>query len=202
MGTTPLEESIREESRKAIDAAREAEASRTGAFEEECDAEIARFRERTEEETRARIRQEAFKLKNRSILERKKRRLTFVEEFITGIVEDAVAGIGKDRRYGTFLADTVVDAATRLQGSLEVGLREEDLVRREEIMEALTAAGKEPEIVITRDDGIRWGGCIVRDLREGRILNSTIERIYYRKSPAVRRAIMGMLKEKGLAIEE
>ena len=198
MGTTPLEESIREESRKAIEAVREAEASRIGELDEEYNAEIARFRERTEEETRARIRQEEFKLKNRSILERKKKRLTFVEEFITGIVKDAVADIGKDRRYGKFLSDTIVAGAERMNGEVEVGLRKEDLARREDILEALTAAGKRPDIVIAGDDGIRWG---VRDLREGRILNSTIERIYYRKSPAVRRAIMGMLKEKGLAVE-
>lgn len=201
MGTTPLEESIREESRKAIAAVGEAEASRIRELDEEWDAEIARFREQTEAQTRERIRQEEFKLKNRSILERKKRRLSFVEDFIAGIVEDAVAEIGKDRRYGKFLVDTVVDAATRLQGSLEVGLRQADMARREEIVEALAAAGKNSDVVITPDGGIRWGGCIVRDIRGGRILNSTIERIYYRKSSAIRRAVMGMLKEKGLVIE-
>ncbi|HPJ92343.1 MAG TPA: hypothetical protein PLU81_03915 [Deltaproteobacteria bacterium] len=199
MDRTPLENSIWEESRSAIQAIKDKEAARIQELDAACDAEIAAFEDKIEEQTRSRIHQEVFKLKNRGIVERRKNKLRVVEEFITSIVDEAVKGIRQDARYQNFLIDAIRDALEKINGSAEVGLKKEDLVFREELMAAVKDKGKKPEVAISNNDTIVWGGCIVRDAAGGRIFNSTIERIYYRKSPAIRREVVLILKERGLA---
>ena len=199
MDRTPLENSIWEESRSAIQAIKDKEAARIQELDAACDAEIAAFKDKIEEQTRSRIQQEVFKLKNRGIVERRKNRLHVVEEFITSIVDEAVKGIRHDARYKKFLVDAFRDALKKINGSAEVGLKKEDLVFREEIMAAVKDKSKGPEVAISNNDTIVWGGCIVHDAAGGRIFNSTIERIYYRKSPAIRREVVRILKERGLA---
>jgi len=199
MDRTPLENSIWEESRSAIQAIKDKEAARIQELDAACDAEIAAFEDKIEEQTRSRIHQEVFKLKNRGIVERRKNKLRVVEEFITSIVDEAVKGIRQDARYQNFLIDAICDALEKINGSAEVGLKKEDLVFREELMAAVKDKGKKPEVAISNNDTIVWGGCIVRDAAGGRIFNSTIERIYYRKSPAIRREVVLILKERGLA---
>jgi len=199
MDRTPLENSIWEESRSAIQAIKDKEAARIQELDAACDAEIAAFEDKIEEQTRSRIHQEVFKLKNRGIVERRKNKLRVVEEFITSIVDEAVKGIRQDARYQNFLIDAIRDVLEKINGSAEVGLKKEDLVFREELMAAVKDKGKKPEVAISNNDTIVWGGCIVRDAAGGRIFNSTIERIYYRKSPAIRREVVLILKERGLA---
>ncbi|HOO36742.1 MAG TPA: hypothetical protein PLV78_00380 [Deltaproteobacteria bacterium] len=194
-----MENSIWEESRSAIQAIKDKEAARIQELDAACDAEIAAFEDKIEEQTRSRIHQEVFKLKNRGIVERRKNKLRVVEEFITSIVDEAVKGIRQDARYQNFLIDAIRDALEKINGSAEVGLKKEDLVFREELMAAVKDKGKKPEVAISNNDTIVWGGCIVRDAAGGRIFNSTIERIYYRKSPAIRREVVLILKERGLA---
>ena len=199
MDKTPLESSIWEESRSAIQAIRDKEAAHIKELDAACDAEIAAFKDRIEEQTRSRIQQEVFKLKNRGIVERRKHKLHAVEEFITSIVDEAVNGIRHDVRYQNFLIDAIRDALENIRDSAEVSLKKEDLVFREEIMDAVQNAGNGPEVAISNNDTIVWGGCIVHDAAGGRIFNSTIERIYFRKSPAIRREVVRILREKGFA---
>ena len=199
MDKTPLESSIWEESRSAIQAIRDKEAAHIKELDAACDAEIAAFKDRIEEQTRSRIQQEVFKLKNRGIVERRKHKLHAVEEFITSIVDEAVNGIRHDVRYQNFLIDAIRDALENIRDSAEVSLKKEDLVFREEIMAAVKDNSKGPEVAISNNDTIVWGGCIVHDAAGGRIFNSTIERIYFRKSPAIRREVVRILREKGFA---
>jgi vacuolar-type H+-ATPase subunit E/Vma4 len=199
MDRTPLESSIWEESRSAIQAIRDKEAACIQELDAACDAEIAAFKDKIEEQIRSRIQQEVFKLKNRGIVERRKNKLHVVEEFITSIVDEAVRGIRQDARYQNFLVDAIRDALEKINGSADVSLKKEDLVFREEIMAVVMDKGKGPVVAISNNDTIVWGGCIVHDAAGGRIFNSTIERIYYRKSPAIRREVVRILKERGLA---
>jgi hypothetical protein len=199
MDKTPLESSIWEESRSAIAAIKERETVQIQELDAACDAEIAAFSQQIEAQTRSRIQQEVFKVKNRGIVQRKKHKLRFVEEFITRIVDEAVKGIRNDARYKNFLIDALSDALGRMQDTAEVGLKQEDLAFRKEIMDAMHNAGKGPNIVVTDDDTIVWGGCIVHDLSGGRIFNATIERIYFRKSQAIRREVVRILRERGFA---
>lgn len=199
MEKTPLESSIWEESRSAIQAIRDKEAARIQELDAACDAEIAAFKDKNEEQTRSRIQQEVFKLKNRGIVERRKHRLHIVEDFITGIVDEAAKTIRHDARYRNFLVDAIRNALEKIQDSAQVCLKKDDLVFREEIMAVVKDEGNGPDVAISNNDTIVWGGCIVHDAAGGRIFNSTIERIYFRKSPAIRREVARILKERGFA---
>ena len=165
-----------------------------------CASEIAAFKEENETQTHSRIQQEIFKLKNRSVLERKKHKLLVVEEFITRIVDETIKGIRNDVRYRNFLVGAIRDALGKMKDLAEVGLTGKDLAFRDEIMNVLKNAGTKPDIVITGDDTIGWGGCVVHDITGGRIFNSTIERIYFRKHSAIRREVVRILREKGSAL--
>ncbi len=197
MDKTPLESSIREESERTIHAIREKEASEIRHLDEAFATEIEGFRMKNDAETDARISQELSRLENRGILERKKHRLGIIEEFINRIVDEAVREMRNAQRYRTFLLKAVCDAVSLIRGRAEVGLKGEDLVFEKEIMDALKAASFNPDIAIQEDGAIKWGGCIVHDESGGYIFNGTIERIYFRKSPTIRREVVRVLKEKG-----
>lgn len=196
-----LESSIREESERIIGATKEKEISEIKELEEACAKEIEDFRKKTEAETAAKIAEELSKLENKSILESKKFKLRAIEDFINHIVEDAVKEIRDNNpRYKTFLLDAVLNVADQIQDRVEVSLEEQDHVFEREMKEALERAGSNRNLVIHKDNTIKWGGCIVHDESGGRIFNSSIERIYFRKSLTIRREVMRVLKQKGFAV--
>lgn len=199
MKQLPLEESIRKESEEAVRAIREQEALEIKELDEACAAEIVEFRDKTEAEGRAKIEQGLSRLENKGILERKKLNLCGLDNFMRRMVKEAVELIRTDSRYKAFLLDIVHDAVGEIQAGIEVSLQKEDLVFEKEIMEAVGGAGRNPDAVIHEDAAIQWGGCTIRDESDGRVFNSTIERIYYRKSPTIRREIMKILNEKGFS---
>jgi len=199
MDKTPLESSIREESERAIRAIKEMEVSEIKKLDEACAAETENFRKKSEAEIDAKIEQELSRVENRGILERKKLKLHIIEDFINHIVGMAVKGMRNDQRYKKFLSDTVCDAVGQIQTRAEIHLKKEDIVFKKEIMDSLKAAGRNRDIGIKEDSTITWGGCIVHDEQGSRIFNNTIERIYFRKSPAIRQEIVRILKEKSVA---
>jgi len=199
MKQLPLEESIRKESEEAVRAIREQEALEIKELDEACAAEIEEFRDNTEAEGRAKIEQGLSRLENKGILERKKLKLRGLDDFMGRMVEKAVQIMREDPRYRTFLLDRVRDASGGIETGIEVSLKKEDLALEKEIMEAAGKAGRNPDVAVREDAAIQWGGCTIRDEADGRIFNSTIERIYYRKSPTIRREIMKILNEKGFS---
>ncbi|MBN2568356.1 MAG: hypothetical protein JXB42_02880 [Deltaproteobacteria bacterium] len=199
MNKTPLESSIREESKRAIRAIKEMEVSEIKKLDDACTAETENFRKKYEAEIDAKIEQELSRLENRGILERKKLKLHTIDNFINHIVDEAVKGMRNDQRYKKFLSDTVCDAVGQISTRAEVRLKKEDIVFSKEFMDSLKAASKNRDIGIKEDSTITWGGCIVHDDQGGRIFNNTIERIYFRKSFAIRQEIVRILKEKNVA---
>lgn len=199
MKQPPLEESIRKEAEEAVHAVREREAAEIREMDESCAAEIEEFTKKTEAETRARIEQEQSRLENKGLLERRKLKLRGLDAFIGRMVEEAVGIIRNDPRYKTFILDRVREAAGETQGNFEVFLNKDDLPLEEEIMAAAEKVGRNPDVAVREDPAIRWGGCAIRDVSEGRILNSTIDRIYYRDTAAIRREITKILNEKGFS---
>lgn len=199
MDKTPLESSIREESERAIRAIKEMEVSEIRKLDEACAIEIKNFSKKSEAEIDAKIEQELSRLENRGILERKKLKLRIIEDFINHLVDEAVKGMRNDQRYKKFLSDTVCDAVGQIKTRAEIHLKKEDIVFSEEIRDSLKATGRNRDIGITEDGTIMWGGSIVHDEQGDRIFNNTIERIYFRKSPAIRQEIVRILKEKGVA---
>jgi vacuolar-type H+-ATPase subunit E/Vma4 len=197
MGTIPLENSIREESENTIRAIREKESSEIERLEEAFAAEREEFRTKIDNETDARIRQELSRLENKGILERRKMKLRSMDSFINEIVDETVKGLRNTTHYKKFLFDAICDVTGRIQGRAEVCLNKEDLVHEQEIMAAVRAVHRDPDIVFKNDPAIRWGGCIIHDDQGGRIFNSTLERICFRKSTVIRHESMKALLGKG-----
>lgn len=195
----PLEASIIKEAEEAIYAIREKEVLESKALDEACAAEIEEFKKKTEAETGARIEQERSRLESKGLLERKKLKLRGLDEFIDRMVEEAMGIMRADPRYRAFLLDRVRAAAGEIPGGVEISLKEEDLALEKEIRKAAGKKGRNPDVAVRADPAIRWGGCAIRDGSTGRIFNSTIERIYYRKSAAIRREITKILNEKGVS---
>ncbi|MDO9516209.1 MAG: V-type ATP synthase subunit E family protein [Syntrophales bacterium] len=198
MKQPPLEESIRKESEETIYAIREKEVLEMKGADEACAAEIEAFKEKAEAEVRAKIEQELSRLESKALLERKKLNLRGLDDFMVRMVKEAVQIIRTGPRYKTFLLDRVRDAVGEIQGGVEVYLQKEDLVFEEEIMKTVKGKRRKFDAALHEDAAIQWGGCTIRDGSNGRIFNNTIERIYYRKSPTIRREIMKILNEKGV----
>jgi len=188
-----LESAIREEAEKAIGAIAEKEAQELKRLDDAHTAALEDFKRRTAARTEARIRHESSKAENRASLDLKKLKLRSVEAFIGRTVEEVAGGIRNDPRYKSFLLAAVKDAVSQISSGAEVRLSEEDLAFEQEIREAATHAGMNRNLNIVADTTIMWGGCIVVDGTGGRIFDNTIERIYYRKSSAIRREVMGLL---------
>ncbi|MBW2560949.1 MAG: hypothetical protein JRE40_08850 [Deltaproteobacteria bacterium] len=198
MKQPPLEESIRKESEETIHAIREKENLEIKGLDDACSDELEAFRTKAEAETKAKLEQELSRLESKAILERKKLNLRGLDDFMVRMVKEAVQIIRTGPRYKTFLLDRVRDAVGEIQGGIEVCLQKEDLVFEEEIMKTVRKARRKSDAALHEDAAIQWGGCTIRDESNGRIFNSTIERIYYRRSPTIRREIMKILNEKGV----
>ena len=188
-----LESAIRDEAERAIKAIADKEAAEIKRLHDAYAAEMEAFRKRTEEQTSARIRQESSKAESRTGLDVKKSRLRSIEAFINRTVEEAVKRIRDNPRYKKFILDAVTDAVCLIPTGAEVRLRSEDLVYEQEIRETIKGTGRTGEMTFAEDKTIKWGGCIVVDGPGGRIFDSTIERIYFRKAPAIRREVMKLL---------
>ncbi|MBW2558384.1 MAG: hypothetical protein JRD69_06095 [Deltaproteobacteria bacterium] len=199
MKQPPLEESIRKESKETVLIIREREALEIKQLEEACAAEIEEFREKAEAKGQMKIEKELSRLENKGILERKKLNLCGLDDFMSRMVKEAVRIMRTDPRYKTFLLARVRDAVGGIRAGIEVYLKKEDLVFEKEIMEIVREAGRNSDAAIHEDSAIQWGGCTIRDESDGRIFNNTIERIYYRKSPMIRREIVKILNEGGFS---
>ena len=198
MDKSSLESSIRDESRLAIQAIKDKEASEVMRLDDLYADEIEAYRTKTSAETDARIEQELSKITNRSMLERKKRNLKLIEDFISRSVEEAVKGLRDDPRYRLFIVETLVKAAGQVHGRAEVHLKEQDRALGEEIMEKFTSSAGKHKLVIHEDNTIKWGGCTIKDEQGGRIFNATIKRICFRNYQIIRRELMKIMREKGL----
>lgn len=195
MDKTSLESAIRDDAERAISAIARNEAEELKGLDDAYAAALEDFKKRTQVRMDDRIRQESSKVENRASLDLKKLKLKRIEEFINRTVEEAVKGIRDNPHYKRFLLNAVTDAIGRIPAGAEVRLAGEDIAFKEEIRQALKAKGKSPDVAVVEDKTIKWGGCIIVDAAGGRIYDGTIERIYYRKSPAIRREVMRLLDE-------
>ena len=195
MTVSPLENSIREESARAVAAIKEKEADEIRHLEETYTAEIENFRKQAEADTEARLQQEISRLSNRAVLERRKLELQGMEQFIVHLVDEIMKSIRDNPLYKQFVLDALLDVAKEIPADMEVRLHPEDLAWEDDILASFAAAGRNKNIGIKSDPAIRWGGCLIYDEAGSRIFNSTLERIYYRKSLTIRQRIVKMLTD-------
>ena len=196
MEDTSLENAIRQTAEQAIKSVQEKEESRIKHLDEVCAAEIEAYRAQNASETQAGIEQELSRQENRAALERKKLKLTSLEDFIHQAVAEVVGEIRSIPRYQEFLIKTIREALGLIAGDVEVSVGPDDLGLEPQIRAAVPAAGKHRSIRIQVDTSIAWGGCLIRDEEGGRIFNGTIERIYERQAPTIRREIMRVLEKR------
>jgi hypothetical protein len=196
MDKRSLESAIKDEAKLAITDIMRKEAAEILRLDDAYAGELEAFRKKTEAWTDARIRQESSRVENRTGLDLRKLKLKRVETFIHCAVDGAAAGIRDNPRYKSFLLGVIVDAARLIPGGIEIKIKSEDLAWEKEIREVLKAAGVSNDISIVEDKTIKWGGCIIVDVQGGRIFDGSIERIYFRKSVAIRREIMRLLDDQ------
>ncbi len=195
MTISPLENSIREESARAIAAIKEKEALEIRQMEEAYASELDSFRQQAEADTDTRLQQEISRISNRAVLERRKLELQSREQFINRLVDEVMKSIRDNPLYKQFVLDALLDIAREIPAGLEVRLKPEDLVLEKDIPAYLAAAGENQNIVIKPEPAIRWGGCLVYDDAGSRIFNHTLERIYYRKSILIQQRIVKILMD-------
>jgi len=188
-----LESAIREEAGRVIADIARKEAAEIKKLNDTYAAELEDFKIKTMARTETRIRQESSKVENRAGLDLKKFKLRSVEAFISRMVADVAEEIRDNPHYKKFLLAAISDAIGRIPAGAEVRLKSEDLARERDIREALEIAAGTREIAMVEDKTIMWGGCIIVDVAGGRIFDSTIERIYFKKSSAIRREAMTLL---------
>lgn len=195
MDGTTLEQAIQDESARMIAAIREKETAERKRLEEDYALQLDRFQKQTEAATQARLDQEISKVQNRAALERKKLRLLGLERLIAQTVEDVVTVIRSHPRYKPYLMDAVCEILKRISGEAEIRLALQDLAWKDDISAAIRNKVGERNLVFIEDPDIRWGGCLIRDKKQGRIFNHTLERIYFRKSTLIRREVMKRLAD-------
>ena len=192
---TSLEGAIQDEARRVIEDLAVKEALELKRLEEAYASELEDFKNRTGARMEAKIRQECLRLENRAGLNQKKFKLKNIEAFVSRVLEEALKGIRDNPRYKTFLLGRVVETTAGIPEGAEVRLKSEDLVLEKEIRKALKGASVREDISFVEDKTIKWGGCIVVDPHKGRIFDSSMDRIYFQKSDAIRREVMKMLDD-------
>jgi len=195
MDNQSLENAIMNEAEQAIRDIVSRETEEIKKLDDACTLEIEEFRLRTQEQTDAKIRQESAKAENRSSLDFKKLKLKSVETFINSAVEDATKTIRDSPDYKSFLLAAIGDAVSRISNAAEIRLKKEDLIFEPDIRAALKLRSKDINIVILADNAIKWGGCLIIDVPGGRVFDSTVERIWFRRSLVIRREVMSILSE-------
>lgn len=188
-----LESAIIDEAGRVIADIARKEAAEIKKLDEAYAAELEDFKTKTMARTETRIRQESSKVENRAGVDLKKFKLRTVEAFISRMVADVAKEIRDNPHYKRFLLAAISDAIGRIPTGAEVRLKSEDLACEREIRDALEVTAGSREIAVVEDKTITWGGCIIVDVAGGRIFDSTIERITFRKSSAIRREVMTLL---------
>jgi hypothetical protein len=194
-----LENAIRNEAEHQILAISQREAEEIKKLDNAFDSGLDEFRKTIQSQTDARIRQESSKIENRASLDLKKLKIRSIEALTNRAVEEAMQTIRSNSNYKKFLLDAIIDAVGHIKTGAEIHLKKEDLVFSNDIMDALNVSGTKSDAAIIEVSRIKWGGCIIVDVSEGRIFDSTIERIYFRKSLLIRREAMRQL---GISPEE
>ncbi len=192
MDKSSLENAIRNEAERKIHAISLKETEEINKLDDTFAADLRNFKRRMESQTDARIRQESEKIKNRASLDLRKLKLKNFEAFMDRTVQEVTTRIRSHPRYKQFLLESIVAAVRHITAGVDIKLNKEDLVFTKEILDRVKDIAASNEVSIIEDHTIELGGSIVVDKVGSRIFDTTIERVYFRKSQAIRRQAMGI----------
>jgi vacuolar-type H+-ATPase subunit E/Vma4 len=192
MDKSSLENAIRNEAERKIHAISLKETEEINKLDDTFAADLRNFKRRMESQTDARVRQESEKIKNRASLDLRKLKLKNFEAFMDRTVQEVTTRIRSHPRYKQFLLESIVAAVRHITAGVDIKLNKEDLVFTKEILDRVKDIAASNEVSIIEDHTIELGGSIVVDKVGSRIFDTTIERVYFRKSQAIRRQAMGI----------
>ena len=188
-----LEGAIREEAQRVLASMALKETQEIKSLEEVHAQELEDFRKQAEVSADVRLKQETSRSENRASLELKKYKLKRLEAFVTRTVEEAAQGIRNHPGYKKFLLDSIALALGSVSLRAEIRLQSEDLAWEKEIRETAAFLGR--EVMLVPDPTLKWGGCRVVDADRGWIFDSSLERIYFRKSALLRSEALKILED-------
>ena len=197
MNKMSLENAIKDEAQKGVEGIAQKEAEELKRLDEACAAEINEFKKNTEAQTDASIRQETSRAESRAALDLKKFRLKSLESFIDSALDEAVKGIRNNPGYKKFLTGFLAEVLSLIPEGAELRLKNEDLVFENDLREALKTWGVTRDFSFVEDHTLEQGGCIVTDVKGGRIFDSSIGRICFQKSAEIRREVIKLFEETG-----
>ncbi len=198
MEKSALEQSIRDEAARTIAAVREEQSREIDELDRAYAGERDAWRKQVESESADRLSWERSRIENRGILESRKLRLRSLDELVRACAESALGRVRKDPRYRDYLVHVIGQALEQVEGpEAVIYLGEEDFAYEKDIRESCAGSGNARECRFLKDAGITRGGGIVEDREKGRIINGTLERAYFRKTPDIRREAMEVLKKHG-----
>ncbi len=164
---------------------------------ERIEGEVEEYRRAIKEETKKSIEHETDKIKNRALIDTKKKRLEVIEIFIRETIDETVSTVRKEHpdEYGEFLKNAVSESVKRLGGGgITVTVSAEDNGLIDGLKKHCKAAGAASrEVAFETSGSIRYGGAIVYDNETGMSCNCTIERLLYRYRDALRKRVYAVI---------
>ena len=136
------------------------------------------------------------KVNNRSDINKRKARLSLIEEITEELTHRALLSLrsGDQSRYKEMLRNCLSDIQEQVHESAEIlcGSKDADLIR--EIQKSMPGGKDMKNLPVNVDPGIT-GGFLVNDPENGKSINCTFQRILYRSMDAVRRQVFSILSD-------
>ena len=189
-------ESIREKAEKEGGEIRQGTEREIARLKELAAQEIQEFTRISQEEMKRHLKTELEKVNNRSDINKKKARLSIIEEITEELTRRAFLSLrsGDQSRYKEMLRNCLSEIQEQVHDSSEIlcGSEDADLIR--EIQQSMPVGQDMKNIQVNVDPGIT-GGFLVNDPENGKSINCTFQRILYRSMDTVRRRVFSILSD-------
>ncbi|MCP4717661.1 MAG: hypothetical protein GY868_21265 [Deltaproteobacteria bacterium] len=189
-----LLDAIRQRAVGKIAGLKKSAAQEVRSFHERQVAALCAFKSKSDAEAAAKIKQQIGRIRNRSLIEKKKLALCLQDEFIRSMVQEVICELhGKfSERYLRYLRDGITAALHEIpNGRARVLVAERDLAQ----MDKLQKQSDWPHTIsFVADDVLAEGGAVVIDPVKGLRYNVSIERHLRRSYDQIRKAAKELLK--------
>ncbi|PKL38493.1 MAG: hypothetical protein CVV44_11450 [Spirochaetae bacterium HGW-Spirochaetae-1] len=159
--------------------------------------EMEEFRKKENDQTDGEIEFEKSKIINRTVIEKKKLRLSIIESFIETMIRDAAKKLRLNPEYPDFIFRHI-DEAIEMTGSamllVKIGPADRDMIEKVKKY----AGSKAGKCEVAVDESITMGGVEIFHEESGMLYNGSIDRIVYRHRDRLRRAVYTVLEEYGV----
>jgi|GEM_PF-2008066 len=159
--------------------------------------EMEEFRKKENNQGDREIEFEKSKIINRTVIEKKKLRLSLIDSFIETMIRDAAKKLRLNPEYPGFIFRHI-DEAVDVMGSalllIKIGPADRDMIEQVKNY----AGSKAGRCEVAVDESIIMGGVEIINEESGILYNGSIDRIVYRHRDRLRRAVYTVLEEHGV----